>query len=408
MDVRLPHSQRPPEAVEDRRLSARRAAQPRWRLIAGIAAALVVALLVWWLWPRPAPQPTVQPAPVRVGVAQTRNVTVQEHTLGTIVANATVNVTARVEGQLIAAHFKEGDIVHQGDLLFQLDPRPLQAALAEAVASQNRDQASLVSARNDAVRYATLAAMGAASKSQSDQFVSQANALAATVAADRANVQTARLNLIYAQIRSPVNGKTGPILIQPGNIVPASGTNPLVVITQVQPVKVSFYLPQSDLPRIQAQMRAHRVFAIIQVHGQGGHTLTAPVDFVGNAVDNKTGTVELRATFPNLDYTLVPGQLVDTSVTLNQLDNAVVVPHDAVNLGPNSSFVYVITPQRKADIRNVTVLYDDGTQAAIQGKVKAGDQVVTEGQIRLVQDTPVSIRKGAAPAAPQTPAAGGQ
>lgn len=391
MDVRLPHSERPPEAAYDKSL-ARRGSSGRLRIVAVFVAALIAALAIWRLFFAGERQPpTPPPPPVRVATAQVQDVTVQEHTIGTIVANNTVQVTSRVEGQLVAAHFKEGDIVHKGDLLFQLDPRPFQAALAQAVAMQERDQASLVSARNDATRYAALAAQGAASKSQSDQFVAQAKALTATVAADKAAAETARLNVLYAQIRSPIDGKTGPILMQPGNVVPANGTNPLVTITQIQPVKVSFFLPQSDLPRIQTEMQAHQLFATLQVHDAADTRLTAPVDFIGNAVDNTTGTVELRATFNNEDSRLVPGQLLDVSVSLSRLPHNVVVPRDAVNEGPDSRYVYVVTSQNTAKMAAVKVLYDDGKIAAISGEIRAGDRVITDGQLRVVPDKTVTI-----------------
>jgi len=394
MDVRLPHSERPPEAVFDQPLT-RRGGNARLRMVAIFAAILIAALAIWRIFFAGERQPSEPPPPpVHIGVAQIQDVTVQEHTIGTIVANNTVQVISRVEGQVVAAHFKEGDIVHRGDLLFQLDPRPFQAALAQAVAMQQRDQASLVSAQNDAKRYAALAAQGAASKSQADQFVAQGKALAATVAADRANVETARLNVIYAQIRSPIDGKTGPMLIQPGNVVPANGTNPLVVITQIQPVKVSFFLPQSDLPRIQTEMQAHQLFATLQVHDAANTRLTAPVDFIGNAVDNTTGTVELRATFNNQDNRLVPGQLLDVSVSLARLPHNVVVPRDAVNEGPGNRYVYVVTPQNTAKMVPVTVLYDDGKTAAISGDVRAGDRVITDGQLRVVPDKTVTILNG--------------
>jgi len=394
MDVRLPHSERPPEAVYDKPL-ARPYSVGRIRVAAIMLGAAILALAVWRLFFAGGEQRhTMPPPPVRVALAQIRDVTVQEHTIGTIVANSTVQVTSRVEGQLVTAHFKEGDLVQKGDLLFQLDPRPFQAVLAQAVAVPQRDQASLVSARNDASRYAALATQGAASKSQADQFTAQAKALAATVSADRANVETARLNVIYAQIRSPINGKTGPMLIQPGNVVPANGTNPLVVITQIQPVKVSFFLPQSDLPRIQAEMEAHQLFATLQAHDAATTRLTAPVDFIGNAVDNTTGTVELRATFNNQDHRLVPGQLLDVAVSLGRLPRSVVVPREAVNQGPDSRYVYIVSPQNKAEMVPVSVLYDDGRMDAILGNVHAGDRVITDGQLRVVPGGAVTVPKG--------------
>jgi multidrug efflux system membrane fusion protein len=394
MDVRLPHSERPPEAVYDK-LYSQPATHARWRPIAAIVAAIVVALVLWRiLAPGQTGTPKQPPAPVRIAAAQTKTVIIQEHTVGTIIANATVQVTAQVGGQLIATHFREGDIVHKGDLLFELDPRPFKAALAQVNATQARDQASLVSARNDAVRYAALAQQGAASKSQSDQFVAQAKALTATVEADQASVQATRLNLIYSQIRSPIDGKTGPILVQQGNLIAANGTNPLVTITQIHPVKVSFFLPQSDLPRIQQRMATNSMTTTIQVRGQGGGMRTSPVDFVSNAVSNQTGTIELRSTFTNLDNVLVPGQLTDVSVTLGQLNNAVVVPHDAVNLGPNSSYVWVVDGKSTAQMTNVTVLNDDGTTAAVSGSVKAGDHIIIDGALRVVQGSKVRVVGG--------------
>jgi multidrug efflux system membrane fusion protein len=395
MNIRIPQTlQTVPAAVADFPERWQRAT-PRWRLTAGLLAIAAALLVVWALvdWFTPTPAPKVPPAPVVVSQAIRKTVTVSEHTIGTVVANATVQVTARVEGQLISASFKEGDTVHRGDLLFALDPRPFQAAVEQAIGALTRDQATLVSDQHDAVRYSTLAKAGAASAQQRDQAVAAAKAMAATVVSDRAALDAAKLNLVYSKIYSPIDGKTGPILIQPGNLVTADSTNPLVVITQVQPVKVSFFLPQTDLPQIQARMRQGKMMATVQVHGQGGETITAPVDFVGNAVSSQTGTIELRATFPNADFALVPGALVDTSVTLNQIDNAVVVPHDAVNLGEDSSYLYVITPQMKADIVNVTTLYDDGKEAAVQGKIKPGDKVVTAGQLRLVPGANVVITK---------------
>lgn len=394
MDVRLPHSERPPEAAYAKPLAGR-GSSTRSRMVAISAVVLVAALAIWRVFFAGERQPPAQPPPpVRVAIAQVRDVIVQQHTIGTIVANSTVQVTSRVEGQLVAAHFKEGDIVHKGDLLFQLDPRPFQAALAQTVAMQARDQASLVSARNDAARYAALAAQGAASTSQADQFTAQAKALAATVAADKAAAETTRLNVMYAQIRSPIDGKTGPMLIQPGNVVPANGTSPLVVITQIQPVKVSFFLPQADLPRIQAQMHEHQLLATLQAHEAANTRLTAPVDFIGNAIDNTTGTVELRATFNNTDYRLVPGQLLDVSVSLARLPNSIVVPRDAVNQGPGNRYVYVVTPQNTAKMAPVTVLYDDGQMDAVSGDVSAGDRVITDGQLRVIPDKTVTVLSG--------------
>ncbi|HTO42086.1 MAG TPA: efflux RND transporter periplasmic adaptor subunit, partial [Rhizomicrobium sp.] len=283
--------------------------------------------------------------PVIVAEAVGRQVTAFDHTIGTVVANATVQITARVEGQLISAAFKEGDFVRAGDLLFKLDPRPFQAALDQAIATRNKDQAQANAALNDARRYAALVAQGAVSRSQADQFTANAKALSATVAADKANEDAARLNLVFTEIRAPVDGKTGAIAIQPGNIVAANATTPLVTITQIKPIKVSFSLPQKDVPQIQAQMKAGTLSATIKPHSGGGPELHAPITFIGNQVDDRTGTIEMRATYPNTDMALVPGQLVDVKIALKSLGAAIVVPHDAVNIGPNGTFVFVVSTQ---------------------------------------------------------------
>jgi multidrug efflux system membrane fusion protein len=395
MNFQLPDSlQTVPAAVRSFPETVRQA-NPRTRLIWSVVGILIVIALAWYasgLFTTP-PPPKVQTAPVRVGQALRKTVIISEHTVGTIIANATVAVTAQVSGQIVSVHFQEGDIVKKGDVLFQLDPRPFQAALSEAQAATARDQATLVSDEKDATRYSALIKLGAASQQQTDQTLAAAKAEAATVVADRAAADAAKLNLAFSTVRSPVDGKTGPILIQIGNLVAANQTNPLVTIAQIHPVKVSFFLPQTDLPRIQQRMAQNRMDVTIKVEGEGGKTLSAPVDFVSNAVSNTTGTIELRATFPNLDNVLVPGQLADANVSLGQIDSATVVPHDAVNLGPDSSYVWVVDKQSKAQMRKVAVLNDDGTLAAVQGPVKGGDRVITDGALRVVQGTTVVIKK---------------
>ena len=409
MNIRLPDSlQTAPRTVGDFSDTVRQAS-PRTRVIAGMAGIVAVILVVWWVVGllTPTPEKKVPSAPVRVAQAARQTVIISEHTVGTIVANAMVQVTAQVSGQIMSVKFKEGDIVKKGDVLFQLDPRPFQAALDQAVANMNRDQATLVSNQKDAVRYTTLQKMGAISGQQTDQVVAAAKAMAATVGADKALVDTARLNLQYSTVKSPVDGKTGPILIQIGNLVAANQANPLVTIAQIHPVKISFFLPQTDLPRIQQRMAQNRMNVTLHMQGEGGETLTQPVDFVSNAVSNQTGTIELRATFPNLDNVLVPGQLADTSVSLGQIDNATVIPHDAVNLGPDKSYVWLVDKQSKAQMVDVDVLNDDGTVAAIKGKVKPGDRVIVDGALRVVNGAKVSVKKASAADLPRKKAAVG-
>ena len=365
----------------------------RTRLVLGMVAAAAALGLLWFLLNSGSGNHK-PPAPMVVTAkAGSRNVTVVEHVIGTVVANSTVQVTAQVTGQLFSAGFKEGDIVHKGDLLFQIDPRPFRASLEQAQAQLAKDSAQLTSAENDRRRYDALFAQNAASSQQRDQAEATAKSLVATVASDRAAVQNASLNLGYTQIRSPIDGKTGPILVQPGNLVSANGSNPLVVITQIQPVKVSFALPQADLPRIQARERTQELYARLDPHDTGGTALVAPIDFVSNQVSAQTGTIELRATFGNEDHRLVPGQMIGVGVTLNTLKNATVVPREAVNEGPNGRYVFVVAADGSAEMRPVQVLFDDGASMAVSGRVRRGDTVIVNGQFGLSPGDKVTIVK---------------
>lgn len=395
MNIRFPSSELEPLPATPKSGAARAGGmRNRGRLIIGIVAVLVAAFVAWRIFGGLfTPVPKRPLPPVVVHAIERQDVAVVEHTIGTVVSNATVQLSARVQGQLLKANFKEGDLVHTGQLLFQIDPRPYQAAYNSALAT-------LASARAKADRYARLLGQKAIAPQDADD--ARAAYLQASAAAE-----TARLNLEYTQIRSPIDGKTGPILIQPGNMVMAGAgssavgatsaaapSSTLVVITQLQPVKISFSLPQADLPRIQARALAHNLMAAVDNHGGTGAALTVPVDFVGNAVDDKTGTIELRATFQNANSELVPGQLVDVGVTLDGIKNAMVVPHEAINLGPDSRFVYVVR-NGNAVMVPVTVVHDDGTTAAIQGPLKIGETVIIDGQLRVIPGKPVQISKPA-------------
>jgi multidrug efflux system membrane fusion protein len=318
-------------------------------------------------------------APVKVAIARQRDMAVVERTLGTVVANSSVSVTARVQGQLTKAFFSEGQLVKAGDLLFQIDPTPFQAAYDATLAT-------LLGAKTNADRSASLLKQNAIAPQTNDN--NQSLYLQA-----KANAEAARLNLQFTQIRSPIDGKTGPILLQPGNLVSVNGlTAPLVTITQIHPIKVSFNLPQVDLPRIQARaQQAGGLTAQVQLHDAGGKDVSAPVNFVSNMVNATSGTIELRATFPNIDSALVPGQLVDVVVELATLPNAVVVPREAVNTGPSGTYVYVVTPERVAMVRPVKVAFDDGANDAVIGEVHDGDQVIVDGQLRVIPSGKVFV-----------------
>ena len=362
------------------------------------AAALVGALVAFNYFtnrggPSPGRGPRSTAAPVRVAEAVRRDMPVVEHTIGTMLANTTVQVTSRVGGIIDSAHFVEGQFVKKDDLLFQIDPRPYDAALAQARAQLAKDQAQLDNAVNKQKRYMSLYDQHMISSEDLDAAVAATGSAKATIAADQAAIELATLNLGYTRIRSPIDGKTGPILVQPGNMVSANGATPLVTINQIQPLKVSFALPQSDLPRIQARARANGLTASIDQRDEGGTSYAAPVDFISNHVDDATGTIELRATFPNADASLVPGQLVDVVVELSDIPGATVVPREAVNTGPDSVFVYVVGADKRAVQRDVKVLFDDGTFDAIQGDVQPGDSVIVDGQLRVIPGAEVFVEK---------------
>ena len=386
----------PPDADRDvpANETLKRAHPARRFLIGGIALALVLGGYYYWSHSGAAPvRRPVGAAPVRVTDVVTRDMSVVEHTIGTVVANSTVSVTARVQGQLTKAFFKEGQMVKTGDLLFQIDPGPYQAAYDSAVANLATNKAK-------AERYEKLMGQNAIAPQSSD------DAQAAYLQA-KASLDMAKLNLDYTQIRSPVDGKTGPILLQPGNLVSINGiTAPLVSITQIQPIKVSFNLPQSDLPRIQARAQQGGLTATVDLHDVGGETLTAPVNFISNAVSNSAGTIELRATFTNEDGALVPGQLVDVTVALANIKNATVVPRVAVNIGPDNQYVYVVTPEHVVEQHTVKVLFDDGANMAVASDIKAGDMVITDGALRALPGGKVTVARGRPGAMPNGAASG--
>ena len=378
----------------------------RWKVWLAGAVALGAVLGGYWYFNAAGGSSALRAsnaAPVRVAKVERRDMAVIERSLGTVVANTLVQVTARVQGTLDRANFKEGQFVHKGDLLFQIDPRPFQVTLAQAQANYRRDQAQLDNALRDKQRYETLSAQGAISTQQRDTSTTNASVLDATVAADKAALDMASLNLSYAQIRSPVDGKTGPVLIQPGNMISGSGGSgtALVTIAEVRPVKVSFTLSQADLPRIQARQRKGDIVAMLDTKDASGHPLSAAVDFVSNVVSNQSGTIELRATFANADLALVPGQLSNVTVQLDDLHDALVIPRDGVNDSPAGPYVFVVRKDKAVQV-SVTVLFDDGTNAAVTGKLKPGDDVIIEGQLRVVPDGKVHVL--AARGAPDSPA----
>jgi membrane fusion protein, multidrug efflux system len=375
----------------------------RSRLVWGALAIVVLGAVVWFSkgFLFPGQKRTPPPAPVRIAVAQKQDVTVVQHTVGTVVSPDMLSVTAQVTGMLLKANFHEGQLVKKGDPLFEIDPRPFQAALAQAQGQLTKDSAQLAGARVDLRRYQTLLAANAISRQIVDDETATVAQEEGVVQADEALVNTAKINLGYTQIVSPIDGKTGPIMIQPGNVVNSTGSAaPLVNITQVRPIKVSFFLAQNQLVQIQNQLAAGKLWAVVPMPGAQGGEEKAKVDFISNAVGANTGTIELRATFSNDDQRLVPGQNVNVGVTIKDIPGATVVPRDGVNLGQDTAYVYVVDPDNVISSKTVTILNDDGVNDAIGGDVHPGDRVVVEGQLRIVPGNKVQIRNRRAPGGP--------
>jgi multidrug efflux system membrane fusion protein len=330
--------------------------------------------------------------PVTVGTAVQKAMPLELRVIGTAEAFSNVAVRAQVTGELISVNFKEGDDVKQGQVLFELDRRPLEGALKQAEANLARDLAQAGNAEAQAKRYDDLAARGIATREQVDTAAANRAALEATVGADRAAIENARVQLQYATITSPISGRTGALMVHPGNLVRANDTTPLVVINQVSPINVSFAVPEVQLPLL----RRYLAQGNPRVDAVPGSETDPPsigrITFVDNAVDQATGTIRVKGTFDNADRRLWPGQFVNVVVTLTTDPSAIVVPSVAVQTGQEGPYVFVVKPDETVELRTVTVARTAGTETLIKDGIKPGETVVTDGQIRLVPGSRVTIK----------------
>lgn len=338
---------------------------------------------------------TERPVPVRVARAVERDVPVEIRAVGKIVASQSVAVRPQVGGTLVAAHFTEGAAVAKGDLLLEIDRRPHQAALAEARAKLAEDRVRAANAREDARRYADLAKREFVTRQQAETAQANAAALEAAVLASEAAVERAALNLSYCTIRAPVAGRTGRLLVTPGNLVSAGAPEPLVTIEQLRPVYAQFSVPERHL----ASLRAHRhAPPPVRIRTSAGASeMEGNLDFVDNAVDAATGTILLRATFPNEEETLWPGQVVEVAVRVAERARAVVVPAGAVATGQRGEYAYVVTAEKRAELRPVVVDQVGATETVVAEGISAGEVVVTEGHIRIRPGAAVEILSEKAP-----------
>lgn len=331
----------------------------------------------------------VTTAPV---VRRTMPVTLQA--IGNVEASTTVVVKSRIDGQITAVHLQDGHGVSKGQLLFELDARALQAQVRQMEAAVQRDRALVANIEAKDKRYAELLQQGFISPDAYNQIKTDLEAARATASANQAALESARVQLSYTRIVSPVTGRAGKVMIQLGNVVKANDTTPLVTINAVAPIYVSFAVPEQYLSTIRAFLAKGALSVRATPTGAAQVVSEGQLTFIDNSVDQQTGTIRLRATFPNRDDVLWPGQFANVTLTLDRQDNAIVVPAEAVQTGPKGTFVYVIKPDSSAEMRNVRVDRTDGPDAIIGEGLKDGETVVTSGQIRLTPGAKVQAKTG--------------
>ena len=350
------------------------------------ARALILLLLLALASALPAAaQTAAAPVPVQVAAAKRQDVPVMLSNIGAVQAFYSVLVRARVDGTLDRVFFTEGQDVKAGDPIAEIDPRPYAAALAAAQAKMAADEAQLSNARADLERYANLAKRDFASHQQVDTQTALVAQFKANIAGDAAAIETARLNLEFCHITSPITGRTGLRLVDPGNLIHATDAQGIVTITQLHPIAVVFTLPQDDLPQIQAALAAGAAPVFAYAPDDRTELGRGTLMTIDNQIDQGTGTIKLKAEFPNRASRLWPGQFINARVQVGTLHDVVTVPSTALQRGPNGLYVYVVRPDSTVAMQPVTVRQDDAGIAAIGDGIAAGTEVVVNGQLRLQQ-----------------------
>lgn len=361
------------------------------------------------------------PTPVQVSAVEEKTMPIFLNALGTVTAYNTVTIKSRVDGQLMQVNVREGQRVKQGELLVQIDPKPYQAALEQAQGQLIKDQASAANARAEAERYTALLNVGVVSKESQQAQISTAGQAEGSIAADKAAIEAAKVNLGYTKIVSPINGVVGLRQVDAGNIVHASDTTGLIVVTQLQPISVIFTLPEDQLPEVARRTRAGESL-VVEAYDRAGNTklATGHLLTMDNEIDPTTGTVKVKAVFDNTDEALFPNQFVNVRLVLEQQRNAVVIPASALQTGTQGSFVYLLkngqppadlVEKKKSDMpvvnlpqnqsnqyviaQPVKVETTEGTQVILSSGVQPGDQIVVDGQEKLKNGSKVSARQAA-------------
>jgi multidrug efflux system membrane fusion protein len=390
------------------------AARRRHRSVLIGVGALLLLLAIGWVWLSRKPVSAAGAAgahgahgavAVETAVAARRDVPVYLEGLGNVQAFYTAKITARVDGELQRIGFVEGQLVRKGDLLAQIDPRPMQAALDQAIGMQAKDTAQLDSAKRDLARYQLLAPQNLTSKQVLDTQQALVAQLQAQLQVDQAAIDNARTQLAYASITAPFAGRTGIRLVDPGNIVHAADTTGIVVVTQIQPIAVVFTLPEDALPQVNQALAAGSVEVAALSRDDRTALDTGTLTLVDNEIDPATGTVRLKATFDNARNALWPGQFVNVRVLLQQRHDVVTLPTTAIEHGPQGLFAYVVRADSTVEARPIKTAEDSDGVTVVTDGLQPGERVVTSNQYRLQPGAPVSALAAAIvrPANPAEP-----
>lgn len=383
-----------------------------WRWLLAAMACLLVAYGVGQHFaptsvaPQQARAAQQSAAPVHVAVVERKPFPVILGGLGTVQATNTVTVRSRVDGQIEKVAFEEGQMIKEGDLLVQIDPAPFQATLNQAIAKLAQDQASLTNAKQDLERTTVLSKQGNATQQLFDQRTANVASLTAQIQADQAAIDSARVQLAYTTITSPLTGRAGFRLVDRGNIVHASDQTGILTITQVQPISVVFTAPEQQLPAISEALKSGPLKVTAYSSDGKAELGQGTLKLIDNQVDPASGTVRLKAAFDNPDDRLWPGLSVTTRLLVSTVDNVVVAPDSAVQRGPNGLYVYVVTPDSKAELRDIKVSRIEGDQALVENGLSPGERIVISGHYRVLPGGLVQVLDGQKQRADATPAAG--
>ncbi|HEV2702171.1 MAG TPA: efflux RND transporter periplasmic adaptor subunit [Steroidobacteraceae bacterium] len=368
--------------------------------VALTALGILVALALIWSHSRHGAQAadtraTAAAVPVDASVVEPRDVPGYLEGLGTVQAFYTVKVTARVDGQLDTVAFKEGETLKKGQLLAQIDPRPFKAALDQALAQRAKDEAMLANAQRDMDRYLLLAPQDLASKQTVDTQRATLAQAQAQLKGDDATIENARTQLSYTTITAPINGRTGIRQVDPGNIVHASDTAGIVVMTQIQPISVMFTLPEEEVPKMTEALSKGPTSVVALAREDGAVLDSGTVALLDNQIDQTTGTIRIKATFPNTHQRLWPGEFVSARVLVNMHKQALTIPAAALQRGPDGMFAYVIGPDSKVSVRPLKVTLLDENTVIVDGGLKPEERVVTSNMYRLEPGTLVRVNRPA-------------